>query len=482
MAADTYLGNFGGNWFDPSNWNAGEPVPGDVADIFGTTGADASAGTVAGVTIDLSATYLPQAPGDLAPPTYNLVAESLGTAAAPVAIVVTADSGRTAAAAISVDVVDGSVTVDAGQSLVIDGGEIDGKVLVGAGATLAFEGYTDLGGFEIFPNVTFDGAVDVDGGTLLLSSTDVTGTGRIEIAHGGLVEVAVAGPFQPSQSIDVGFDGTGGTLEFASSMNSYEGVISGFGPGDVIKGPAGDRAEPLMATWQDGVLSITQEGRFLESYRFDGSYVRANFDVGESPDGFAEVTFAPCFATGTGIATADGPVGVERLVAGRSVVVQATGELSRVAWIGHRRQCGGVVVRVRAGALGGQTPYRDLVVSSDHGLFLDGVLVPAGLLVDGETIVREWREEVVFWHVELERHGILLAEGAAAESYLDTGNRAQFGNCPLCYDARDAARHEPCAEMVFAGSRLERIRTGLARLSVAPSGLAASGGYHDTMT
>ena len=65
---------------------------------------------------------------------------------------------------------------------------------------------------------------------------------------------------------------------------------------------------------------------------------------------------------------------------------------------------------------------------------------------------------VEYWHVELERHEVLLAEGLPAESYLDTGNRAAFANgaahlrlhpdfAPLSWD-------DACAELVQAGPRV----------------------------
>ena len=167
----------------------------------------------------------------------------------------------------------------------------------------------------------------------------------------------------------------------------------------------------------------------------------------------------PCFATGTLIATSTGLVAVEDLTLWHAACL-AAGGTARITWIGHRRQIDGEVIRIRAHALGDHTPSRDLIVSADHGMFLDGVLVQAGLLVSGETIVRERCDEVVFWHVELEHHGILLAENAPAESYLDTGNRRQFGNCPLAYDPARVTQ-DRCAEVVFGGERLDRIRARL---------------------
>ncbi len=50
-------------------------------------------------------------------------------------------------------------------------------------------------------------------------------------------------------------------------------------------------------------------------------------------------------------------------------------------------------------------------------------------LINGGSIAREFpAEPFEYYHVELENHGILIAEGAQAESYLDTGNRSLFDN------------------------------------------------------
>ena len=84
-------------------------------------------------------------------------------------------------------------------------------------------------------------------------------------------------------------------------------------------------------------------------------------------------------------------------------------------------------VRVSAGAFGATVPVRDLYLSPDHAVFENGVLVPVRLLINGVSITQVNRPEVTYYHVELARHEIILAEGLAVESYLDMGDRANFG-------------------------------------------------------
>ena len=142
---------------------------------------------------------------------------------------------------------------------------------------------------------------------------------------------------------------------------------------------------------------------------------------------------APCYVGGTHIATPEGDVRVEELAIGDRVCVRFAGQAA-ITWIGHRQvDCRRHPeprkvwpVRVRAGALQDGMPHRDLWLSPDHAVFFDGVLIPIRLLLNGATIVQEPVEQVTYFHVELARHDVLLAEGVPAESYLDTGNRAMF--------------------------------------------------------
>lgn len=487
MTADAYTGPQGGDWLDPANWsNDTVPLPGTVADVFlssdgtlGTifTGVDATAGTVTGLTIDLSGTS--GTPGTLygngtgvyyqfAP---NLTAYTLGSSSSPVTLDVSADGGSTSQAGLLIDRLYGSINVASGQSLSItrnyggptptdDGVVFNGDITIGPGAVLTFENYYAMADNDV--PVTFNGLVDVQGGTLNVNSNDVSGTGSVELGDGGTA--AFTPTLSALVSLPVTFDSSGGTLNLSFPSSSYTGTIAGFGPGDLLiaSDEFSSTSYPFTASYAGNVLTITPYESNPEQFQFAGDYTLANFDIFYG-DGGIEVGYQPCFATGTAIAAPDGMRLVESLALG-DLVLLAEGGTAPIVWIGHRRQKGGTVVRIRAHALAPNSPTRDLLLSEDHGLYLDGVLIQAGLLVNGETIRREPRDEVTFWHVELDRHAILLADGAPAESYLDTGNRRQFANCVFTYDPAVPSPHEPCAEMVFAGPRLDAVRAGLRRL------------------
>lgn len=192
-----------------------------------------------------------------------------------------------------------------------------------------------------------------------------------------------------------------------------------------------------------------------------------------------------CFAAGTLIGTEAGPVAVERLGCGDRVVLAEGGSLP-IVWIGHRvvdvaRHPAPELVRpvlIEAGALGVgarglAVPSRALLVSPDHALWCAGHLIPAKALINGVTIRQVACRVITYYHVELPRHAVLLAEGAPAESYLDTGNRDGFANAGAVVALHSVFGQGlreglGCAPFAEAGPVVEAVREAiLARAGIA---------------
>ena len=202
-----------------------------------------------------------------------------------------------------------------------------------------------------------------------------------------------------------------------------------------------------------------------------------------------DVAVNPCFAAGTRILTMRGEVAVEDLTQGDKVITHE-GEERPIIWIGrrevdiaaHRRPETVRPVIVEPDALGDGMPARRLMVSPDHALFLEGVLVPAKELLNWTSIRQDnTASRVTYYHLELPRHDVIFAEGVPAESYLDTGHRGIFDNAEATVTAHPALMQqrrekEGCAPLCLGGSVLDAIRQRLASRQVGIR-LGGLGGY-----
>jgi hypothetical protein len=85
-----------------------------------------------------------------------------------------------------------------------------------------------------------------------------------------------------------------------------------------------------------------------------------------------------------------------------------------------------VPVRVSRFAIDDQTPQRDLYVTPEHCLFVDGVFIPVKYLVNGHSIAfddqAKMSDTIEYFSVELDTHQVIFAEGTAAETYRYDGN------------------------------------------------------------
>ena len=196
-----------------------------------------------------------------------------------------------------------------------------------------------------------------------------------------------------------------------------------------------------------------------------------------------------CYLRGTKVLTDTGERAVEDLVIG-DCLITISGRSRAVRWIGMRSYAGRLLagnpalrpVRIKAGALTPFAPKRDLLVSPAHAMLLDGVLIPAQALVDGISIVVETGlQQVDYFHLELDTHDVIWAEGAPSETYLEDDNRASFHNGAsygALYPGVVAEPGASFAPFVESGYMVEAVRLRISHLAAAvtavrPAALAA---------
>jgi Hint domain len=319
----------------------------------------------------------------------------------------------------------------------------------GSGATI----YSTV---DDIPNLTIDQLEVASGAAVTITSGNtLTIGGQILPLGSGAGQVTLSGTntslvFQsnlptPGSGPEVGISlaGTSDSLVF---QNFYAGsdnsVITGFGNGDKldiqsfssISSYSLNSGNTLTVT---GVLAGTT---YSYTARFTNFSTISGTTFTTITDGAGgTIIEAVCFAAGTRLFTPAGERAVEDLREGDEVLTLERDTLAPrpITWVGrmrvnlarHPRPEAAAPVRIRRGAFADNVPHRDLLLSPEHCVFVDGRLVAAKCLVNGLTIVQELdRPSIEYFHIETERHSVVLAEGLTAETYLDTGNRALFDN------------------------------------------------------
>jgi hypothetical protein len=311
------------------------------------------------------------------------------------------------------------------------------------------------------PGAVFAGAVD-GGNTIGAAAVSV-----LELAAGSDTLAGVGSSFVNFGSI--AFDpGAGWKISGSTAGLAGGEVIGGFTIGDTID-LAG--VSETINSYAGGTLSLV--GTAPLNLLLPGSFTTAQFSATPDGTGGTDITVA-CFAAGTRVLTEAGEVEVERLQPGMRVVSLLHRQLLPIVWLGHRRLRASAhprphevwPVRVCAGAFAPGVPHRCLWLSPDHAVFVNNVLIPVRYLINGATIVQECCGEINYFHVELAAHGVLLAEGLPAESYLDTGNRAAFANGAAAVKmhpdfAHDVWELQACAKLLVEGPAVIAVRERL---------------------
>ena len=385
----------------------------------------------------------------------------------------------------------GGVTDNGTITVKSNAGFTDAGSLTGTGTLAVLSGGSaTLTGSSSLASITDAGTLTLGGtnsGPITLASTGtlvlgngahengaVTGTGIINIGSGSTATLGAAVTASSVQdngtliadstlAAAVNMEGNGAkTLVDLTGADTITGTntlatsFTNFGTSDeIVLGPANVSLAGNADHLSESYNATTDQLTIIDSTSGATTVVNLTLTSGDDAswlhvaenNGVVDLTL--CFYPGTRIATPRGDVAVETLRAG-DMVITANGVMP-IRWMGeshvHTRFADPVrslPVRVGAGALGAGLPARDLLLSPDHALYLEGVLVQAGALAGLPGISREHDvpEHFTYYHVELPSHELLFAEGALAESFVDNVDRMHFQN----WNER-AGIAEPIAEM-----------------------------------
>jgi hypothetical protein len=176
-----------------------------------------------------------------------------------------------------------------------------------------------------------------------------------------------------------------------------------------------------------------------------------------------------------------GDVPVESLKIGDLIKSSVTGEFRSIRWIGRRLLAGASLdtehlrkvhlpVRIARDAIVCGLPVRDLYISPGHALLIGDYGVSARLLINGSSIRQvDMMEEIEYFHIELDSHDGMYAEGLPVETYLEADNRQTYDNAAeyeALYPGDDPRVQEPCVKIDIPLAALEQIRTNVNRRAV----------------
>jgi len=283
--------------------------------------------------------------------------------------------------------------------------------------TFSFAGPLDSASFTVFSTGGGTDAFVTDGGVTFTLSAP--GGNYFYISAGGGYISAQNNYFTGTQTMTLTWDG--GALA-SQALNPM--VTGTYDAGEIKFITSGGGSV-------NAVSGVTYTGQ-ITAIKFVLSGLGEQASIGSITVGAIN-----CFVTGTRIATPDGIVAVETLGAGDAVLL-ADGRQNTVKWLGEQpvntklsNPMAVNPIRISAGALGAGLPLRDLLISPDHAIEIDGVLYNAGSLVNGTSIRQVAQmpmDGFTYYHVETDAHELLLAEGVAAETFIDYAGRDSFVN------------------------------------------------------
>lgn len=292
-----------------------------------------------------------------------------------------------------------------------------------------------------------------------------------DVLHGGSGDDRLSG----GSGDDVLVGGTGDDSLTGGSGDDTFRFSGDFGHDVINDAKAGDTIDlsAFSAITDVSQLTITQVGHdtVIEVPGSDHGSITVK---GLTPAEVVSLIEVACLMRGTCVTTPTGDVPVETLSIGDEVLT-IDGDTVSIRWIGRRAYArpflaaGGRIAPIlfSKGSLGPDLPSADLYVSPEHAVYVDGVLVPARLLVN-DTLIRQVQDFdlVEYFHLEFDEPQVIFTNGAPTESYVESGNRRMFANAgeyAALYGDRAAAASQPQRRFytVSGGSAITAIHARL---------------------
>lgn len=392
-----------------------------------------------------------------------------GTVSTPVIVNYVADPAHSSLESTQLS----SLQVDSYATLYILNPYMSGTVFSVKSLTIGINGTVNInssGTVALGESPTVNGTLHITNTTVTTTNYSITGSGLLIIDNASLGSAQAfmqlghnlttnlinnATLFMNTAQVNgtVHVDGSANHLVFTDYRQIVATPITGYNANTVITIESAVSV-PQAATWtlnsnQTYTINIALDssgsGITLTNVSFatPPSGTSGTLAITKNSDGNWDVSEEKaCFLAGSMIRTPTGEITVETLrsgdkisgfdpVSGKETVLTIMRTARNTAYVRSNtaREDSDHPVRIVADAISDGIPTRDLLVTAEHCLFLDGSFVPVRMLVNERSISYDTTFSAYdYFHIEVEPHAIIVANGVLTESYLDTGHHVSFGS------------------------------------------------------
>ncbi|MFT8808042.1 Hint domain-containing protein [Gluconobacter sp.] len=228
------------------------------------------------------------------------------------------------------------------------------------------------------------------------------------------------------------YNPTKDTIELQNTVTAISGyTISGTGSSRTVTLFGGNNNTQIATYTVTLASGATLKAGTYNALNADNNPLKITYSNGNTYIGV-------CFLADSMVRTPSGETPIQDIRTGDEILAwyEGTPSARKVIWTGRRQATtnpalpddqAGYPVRILANAIADNVPHKDMLITAEHCLFMDGRFVPARMLVNGKSIFYDRSvTSYEYFHIETRDHSVIMADGMLTESYLDTGNRHTF--------------------------------------------------------